>query len=56
LVPAGQTDELFCPFEGDDNIDTVETTTEESGSSSSAARRRASTPSQVKPASKKRST
>ena len=55
LVPAAQTDELFGPYEGDDNIDTVETTMEESGSSSLTARRRASTPSQVKPASKKRS-
>ncbi len=54
LVPAVQTDELFGPYEGDDNIDTVETTTEESGSSLTA-RRRASTPSQLKPASKKRS-
>ena len=55
LVRAVQTDELFGPYEGDDNIDTAETTMEESGSSSSTARRRASTPSQVKPASKKRS-
>ena len=42
--------------EGDDNIDAVETTMEDSGSSLLTARRRASTPSQVKPASKKRST
>ena len=46
---------MFGPYEGDDNVDTVETTMEESGSSSSTARRRASTPSQLKPASKKRS-
>ena len=53
LVPAAPTDELFGPYEGDDNIDTVETTMEESGSAAAAAWGRASTPSQVKPASKK---